>query len=99
MDLTEIVISCIREELENQGEGYEKNNPEILSSTQLMGKYGILDSNALVSTIIYIEEKLDEDYDVSITIADERAMSREKSPFKTVGTLIEYIDILIKEQE
>ena len=33
-----------------------------------------------------------------ITIADEKAMSQERSPFRTIGTLVDYIDMLINDK-
>jgi len=67
--------------------------------TRLIGKRGVLDSLGLVSLIVDVEQKIDDDYGLSLTIADDRAMSQEKSPFRTVGTLAEYISRLIQEEQ
>jgi acyl carrier protein len=63
----------------------------------LYGKSGKLESIDLVSLIIEVEEKIKEEFGVSITIADERAMSEQNSPFLTLGTLNEYVAGLLKE--
>ena len=97
-DISKIVISCIKEALEEQDDKYPFI-PEITTLTILIGKNGILDSHALVSAIVNIEESLDEEYGILITLADEKAMSQERSPFMTVNALIEYITTLINEQK
>lgn len=63
----------------------------------LFGESGKLDSLGLVNLIVATEQKLEEQYDVSITLADEKAMSQKNSPFRTVNTLAEYITKLIDE--
>jgi acyl carrier protein len=65
--------------------------------TRLFGKGGKLDSLGLVNLIVSIEEKIEEKFNATITLADERAMSREISPFKTIGSIIDYISLLLQE--
>ena len=50
-----------------------------------------------LNLIVVIEQNIEDEFDVSITIADERAMSQKHSPFRTIGTLADYIDMLLKE--
>ncbi len=65
-------------------------------TTELFGTNGHLDSMGLVAFLIDIEELL-LDEDLQITLSDERAMSQSKSPFRTVETLVSYIEMLVKE--
>ena len=65
--------------------------------TVLFGKDGKLDSLGLVTLLVTIEQNIEDEFDVSITIADERAFSQKRSPFRTIGTLADYIDMLLKE--
>ena len=65
--------------------------------TDLFGRSGKLDSMGLVTLIVTTEQKIEEELGVSITIADERAMSQKNSPFKTIGTLAEYTLLLLEE--
>ena len=69
------------------------------TKTVLFGKDGNLDSLGLVSLLVIIEQNIEDEFDVSITIADERAMSQKHSPFRTIGTLADYIDMLLKENQ
>ena len=66
--------------------------------TSLFGHNGKLDSFGLVNLIVSIEENISEEFNLPITIADERAMSQNSSPFKTIGTLADYIAILLEEE-
>ena len=65
--------------------------------TVLFGKDGKLDSLGLVTFLVTIEQNIEDEFDVSITIADERAMSQKHSPFRTAGALVDYIKMLLKE--
>jgi len=67
--------------------------------TVLFGDRGILDSMGLVSLITDLEEKFEQESNVSLILADERAMSQKRSPFRTVSSLSEYIFRLIKERK
>ena len=59
--------------------------------TPLLGSASILDSMGLVSVIVDIETALlDEEIDISLT--SEAAMSTRLSPFRTIKSLILFID-------
>ena len=66
--------------------------------TTLFGREGNLDSLELVNLVVTIEQNIEDIFDLSITIADERAMSQQYSPFRTIGSLTNYIEILLKEK-
>lgn len=63
--------------------------------TVLFGKQGQLDSMGLVHFIVGVEDRLREDLGISITVADDDAMSAKSSPFRSVGSLAQYITRLI----
>jgi acyl carrier protein len=65
------------------------------TNTKLYGRESDLDSLGLVNLITSIEEGIEELTGNYIAIADERALSLENSPFKTVETLSNYIEILL----
>ena len=66
------------------------------NDTDLFGKNSKLDSLGLVSFIVDVEQKVNDHFKTEITLADEKAMSQRKSPFRSVETLASYIDTLIK---
>ena len=85
------VLNEINEELENEN----LNNPT--SETKLYGGSGALDSLALVSLITDLEERISDEFEKDIILADEKAMSQRTSPFRSVETLTNYIQKLLEE--
>ncbi|CDG18383.1 hypothetical protein [Xenorhabdus doucetiae] len=57
-----------------------------------------LDSMSLVMLIADLESKLEDDFDISLTLANEKSMSAKNSPFSSVGRLTDYIFDLIEGQ-
>ena len=91
----QIIYSAIDERNAERGsDPLIEKSPE----TVLFGKAGQLDSLELVSTIISIEQKVQDDSGTSVTISDDRAISRSDSPFRTVSTLASYIEELVQEE-
>jgi acyl carrier protein len=71
---------------------------DISLSTVLFGKEGKLDSLGLVRLIVATEEQIEEEFGVPISLADEHAMSQEQSPFATLSSLVDYINLRLSEQ-
>lgn len=92
--ITEIIFEAV-ETINSQLPGEQQI--EKSTDTVLFGKNGGLDSIALVNLIVAIEEKIEEQLGILITLADERAMSLKKSPFRTIDSLADYIGILLEE--
>ena len=96
----ERIESIIINTLEELKDIFDKQNLQVLDSDiKLFGQEGILDSMGLVSLITELEEKIEEEFDVSLTLADESAMSQKKSPFLTISSLAKYILNLIEREE
>jgi acyl carrier protein len=68
-------------------------------NTRLFGSRGLLDSLGLVSVVLDVEQQINDQLNTSISIADERAMSQSRSPFRSAGTLADYIVMLLQEQQ
>jgi acyl carrier protein len=90
--VTQEVFRAIDEVNANLPEGRQL---EKSTDTVLFGERGELDSLGLVSLIVATELQVEEAFGVSITIADEKAMSQERSPFKTIASLVDYVDSLL----
>lgn len=71
----------------------------ILAETRIWGGESSLTSMNIVNIIVCIEEKIADAYNLQITIADEKAFSQSKSPFKSVESLTNYIVGLISETQ
>ena len=61
----------------------------------LYGEIGKLDSLGLINLIVATEERIEEFFGVLVSLADERAMSKKDSPFRTVGTLLNHLSLIL----
>jgi acyl carrier protein len=60
------------------------------SSTVLFGREGYLDSLGLVSLVVSTEQALQDELNLTVSLADEKALSQRHSPYRTVGSLADY---------
>ena len=67
------------------------------AKSPLFGEGG-LDSLGLVRFIVIVEERIQDQTGIELTLASDKAMSRRSSPFRTLGTLAEYIDECLTEE-
>jgi acyl carrier protein len=95
--IREIVLESLRAVLSETSGSENSEMSHVDEGTRLIGRTAVLDSLGLVNLILDIEQRVNEELGLGITIADERAMSREKSPFKTVESLSEYVFLLLEE--
>ena len=72
---------------------------EKLPDAPLYGAGVKLESLDFVTFIMEVEEKIKTEFGVDLTIADENLLSKEKSPFSTLHTLIEYLEELLKKED
>jgi len=82
--------------------GEDLDSPELMDAdetTRLFGSRSALDSINLVNLIADMEEALHDEYGIEILLANDSAMSRTSSPFRKVGTSVDYILELINELE
>lgn len=92
-EVTALIVDALREQADTRAIG----SPSTLGAdTPLFGREGVLDSLGLVALVVAVEQAIEDDYGVSVTLADERALSERKSPFATVGALAAYAARLIE---
>jgi acyl carrier protein len=87
-EVLDLILSCVDSILPNKDQ-------EITPETRLLGSTAVIDSMGLVNLIVEVEQRLSEQFGVACTLADERAMSRQKSPFRSVRSFAEYVVELI----
>ena len=63
----------------------------------LFGPAAAIDSLQFLTLILAVERSIEETFGKSITLANERAMSQKQSPFRTTGSLTDYVFLLLKE--
>lgn len=86
------ILSLVLAQLRELGEDLDK--PELLQAdetTRLFGARSALDSINLVNLIADLEERVHDDLGAEILLADQIAMSRTHSPFRKVGTCVDYM--------
>lgn len=59
--------------------------------TPLYGARSPLDSLDLVVLLVEVESRLAERFGMEQALSDDRALSQQRSPFRTIGTLVDYI--------
>jgi acyl carrier protein len=91
----EIVTSVLREIMEAQSIAAPADG--MAADMPLIGSLSVLDSMAFVMLTAGIEQQLSEQLDIAVTIVNEKAMSMRNSPFRTVGTLTDYVFALTQE--
>ena len=71
--------------------------PGANGNSTIFGPGGTLDSLGLVSFLADLEYKLSEEFDQSVVLASEQAMSRSRSPFRDVSALAAYVTELLEK--
>lgn len=95
-NIMEAILSAVDDYNDSRPKGGLLNkSPE----THLYGREGNLDSLGLVGFIVAAEERIREKIGTSVTLADERALSQERSPFRTVNSLADYVLSLLEEED
>jgi acyl carrier protein len=94
--LIDLIVSTVKEYCASRG----TDGPVTIdSATRLFGRSGVLDSLGLVSVVVDVEQKLRDDLRIDIALMDDRAMSRNSSPFGTPDSLADYILELLAERQ
>jgi acyl carrier protein len=96
IEIEQAVIASYKQVITNSDKSYDAT---VDTNTPIMGSESPFDSIDLVTFIVALEQMIEDDWSFSVTLADDRAMSQTISPFKTIGTISDYIELLIKEQQ
>lgn len=94
--ILDIVINQVRELNETLP---QEQQFEVNENTTLFGNGSSIDSLSLVSIIVDLEMLFSTEHGHDISLTDDRAMAREKSPFTNISTLVDYIFELTNDQK
>jgi hypothetical protein len=86
----EVLKMVVMEGLAEEGAVLPLPLPEP-SELRLVGSRALLKSIQLVSLLVGIEQRLHERFGLDISLMDEQAMSQTHSPFRSVESLIQYL--------
>jgi acyl carrier protein len=84
----EIVLVSLKEVFEQTGTPAPGHLGE---ETVLVGNDAVLDSLGVVQLIVEVEQRVEQNHGVSVTLANDKAMSARNSPFRTVGVLADHV--------
>ena len=94
-DLVQQIIQAVQDFLMPD----DTESVTVSEETRLLGANGVLDSLGLVSLVLDLEQQINDTLGTTIALADERAMSQTRSPFRSVSSLADYIETLLAEQQ
>ena len=77
----------------------ESQKITVNENTVLFGNGSSIDSLSLVSVIVDLEMLFSDEHGFDISLTDDRAMTREISPFDSVTRLVDYIFEIINEKQ
>jgi len=65
---------------------------EKFSDAPLYGNGGRLESLDFVTFVMEVETKIQDEFGIELVLTEEDLLSKQRSPFLTLGTLIEYLE-------
>lgn len=74
------------------------NRLEKSLGTVISGDGSRLDSLGLVNLIFAVEQKLEQQHGLSVSLNNDGTLNRPQDPFRTLGTLAEHIHSLVRNQ-
>jgi len=93
-DLVSLIVKALHE---LDGQQTLKIPQDLKREMSLFGLDGILDSLGLVTLVVAVEQAIEDEWGVSLSLADDKALSQRNSPYRTVGSLAEYAGRLLQE--
>ena len=95
----EQVLKTIIENVKNLVDTYPENQRfNVDENTILFGLKSEIDSLSLVSVIVDLETEFYDSFNIEISLTDDRAMTREISPYDNISVLTDYIVELVAEK-
>lgn len=87
----EHVLQVLSEAVAAFNEMHGEKRLAFTPETRLFGQGAPLDSLDLVLFLVEVEGLLADRFGLERPLSDDRAMSQQRSPFRTIGTLADYI--------
>ena len=93
--IVEVVLNSLKKVM---SELPKDQRMDFTESSDLFGGKSSLDSLMLVNFVVELEQDMESAFGTPIALADERSMSQPENPFKSVKTLIDYLELLLSEK-
>ena len=94
--VTQSVFDAI-DELNGQFPKEERIDKSIDSA--LFGGEGTLDSLGLISLVTTVEQKIEEDFGITVTLLDDIDVLEDENPFETIKTITDYIASILEKKK
>ena len=94
-----LVIEALKDSVDDTSDDDRKlmiDNAD--DDTRLFGGEGLLDSMGVVILLSDLEDRLDDEYEVMVSLASDSTMSKTRSPFRSVKSLAKYIMSAVEEE-
>lgn len=88
-----LVTEAVRELNETRD---DKIPTDDLWNIGLYGETGVFDSMHLVSFLALVEEKIEDEFDLEVSLTSEKAVSQRVSPFSSISRLIDFTEAEIR---
>ncbi len=95
--IVDFLIICLNEFCEENQIEIEKNIDK--AEYRIFGGSGNFDSFTLVNFIVFVEEQIELNFNISLILTDQKAMSKRVSPFVNIKSLAFFIGELIIEKK
>jgi acyl carrier protein len=94
------IIAIVINQVEQINETFpDAQKITVNENTVLFGNGSSIDSLSLVSVIVDLEMLFSDEHGFDISLTDDRAMTREISPFDSITSLVDYIFEVINEKQ
>ena len=95
-DILELVYAAIDEVNAQSANGTAiAKTPE----SRLLGSENGVDSLTFVNLVVALEEQIQDKLGQSVVLVDEDSMALQEHPFRTIGTLAEYVEKLVAKHK
>lgn len=91
------LVALVKELTQEILEGEGKPVPSLDTETRLFAKDGLLDSMGIISLVVALEQAIEDRSGISVSLADQRALSQSRGPYRTIGAVAEYAGVVLNE--
>lgn len=95
IQVTELVFAAV-DEVNKQLRKAQRLDKSL--ETVISGAGSQLDSLGLVNLIFSLEQRIEQQYGVSVTLVEESTLSREENPFRTLASLAQHVHGLLEKK-
>ena len=96
--MKEKIIEILKSSIEELNEQLDSEQQvQFNEETRFIGSKACIDSITFVTLITIIEELIEDEFEKTVHLVNEKAFSSKNSPFYSIETLTTYIEELVKE--